>query len=100
MPVTAALEETPKAKATKATRIAIRPQAPVTESQATAGAAKDKVAKGQAKLKTHGAGIRVPEVAWQLARPERGPAWETVKATAPAKRNQKAVLAAVEAASA
>ena len=80
VPVTAAPEGTPRARAEEATPMATRPQAPVTESQATAGAAKDEAAKGQARLTTHGAGTGVPETAREPAQPKRGPARETVKA--------------------
>ena len=86
--------------------MATRPQAPVTESQATAGAAKDEAAKGQATLTTHGAGTGVPETTREPAQPKRGPVRETVKATAPAKAmapakgTRKAVVAASEVASA
>ena len=40
--------------------MATGPQAPVTESQATAGAARDEAAKGQARLTTHGAEQECP----------------------------------------
>ena len=71
VPVTVAPEATPRARAKGATRMATRPQAPVTESQATAGAARDEAAKGQARLTTHGAGTGVPEIAREPARPKR-----------------------------
>ncbi|ANY77226.1 hypothetical protein BB934_02515 [Microvirga ossetica] len=100
VPVTAAPEATPRARAKEATRMAIRPQAPVTESQATTGTARDEAAKGQARLTTHGAGTGVPEIAREPARPKRDPAWGTVKATAPPKGTRKAVLAVSVAASA
>jgi hypothetical protein len=80
VPVTGAPEEAPRAKAKEAKRMATPPQAPVTESQAPTGAA-----KGQERLKTHGAGTGVPEIARELARPKGGPPRETVKVKAEAK---------------
>ena len=100
VPVTVAPEATPRARAKEAKRMATRPQAPVTESQATAGAARDKAAKGQARLTTHGAGTGVPETTREPAQPKRGPDRGTAKAMAPAKGTRKVVVAASEVASA